>query len=52
MPLSSPAAAIIGRKLYVVAGSPNGRSMPADMWVRNGTLRDHEKSCVLLQTTS
>ena len=34
MPLSSPAAAIIGGKLYVAGGSPNGRSVQADMWVR------------------
>ncbi len=33
MPLSSPAAAIIGGKLYVGGGSPNGRSVQADMWV-------------------
>ncbi|HIA47702.1 MAG TPA: hypothetical protein EYN96_06965 [Candidatus Hydrogenedentes bacterium] len=35
MPLSSPAAAIIGGKLYVGGGSPNGRSVQADMWVRS-----------------
>ena len=35
MPLSSPAAAIIGGKLYVAGGSPNGRSVQADMWVTN-----------------
>lgn len=34
MPLSSPAAAIIGGKLFVAGGSPNGRSVQADMWVR------------------
>ena len=34
MPLSSPAAAIIGGRLYVAGGSPNGRSVQADMWVR------------------
>ncbi len=33
MPLSSPAAAIIGGKLYVGGGSPNGRNVQADMWV-------------------
>jgi N-acetylneuraminic acid mutarotase len=32
MPLSSPAAAIIGGKLYVGGGSPNGRNVQADMW--------------------
>jgi len=32
MSLSSPAAAIIGGKLYVGGGSPNGRSVQADMW--------------------
>ena len=35
MPLSSPAAAIIGGKLYVGGGSPDGRSVGADMWVRS-----------------
>ena len=34
MALSSPAAAIIGGKLYVAGGSPNGRNVQADMWVR------------------
>jgi N-acetylneuraminic acid mutarotase len=33
MPLSSPAAAIIGGKLYVAGGSPNGSSVRAAMWV-------------------
>ncbi len=33
MPLSSPAAAIIGGKLFVAGGSPNGRSVQASMWV-------------------
>ena len=33
MPLSSPAAAIIGGKLYVGGGSPTGSSVQADMWV-------------------
>ena len=33
MPLSSPAAAIIRGKLYVAGGSPNGRSVVANMWV-------------------
>ena len=35
MPLSSPAAAIIGGRLYVAGGSPDGRSVQADMWVRS-----------------
>ena len=35
MPLSSPAAAIIGGKLYVAGGSPNGGSVQARMWVRS-----------------
>lgn len=35
MPLSSPAAAIIDGKLYVVGGSPNGRSVQGKMWVRD-----------------
>ena len=35
MPLSSPAAAIIGGKLYVAGGSRDGRSVAAMMWVRN-----------------
>ena len=35
MPLSSPAAAIIGGKLYVAGGSPNGGSVQAKMWVRD-----------------
>ena len=35
MPLSSPAAAIISGKLYVAGGSPDGRSVQADMWVRD-----------------
>ncbi len=33
MPLSSPSASIIGGKLYVAGGSPNGGSVQADMWV-------------------
>ena len=33
MALSSPAAAIIGGKLFVAGGSPNGRSVQAKMWV-------------------
>ena len=33
MPLSSPAAAIIGGKLFVAGGSPNGRSVQGLMWV-------------------
>ncbi|MEE2777377.1 MAG: kelch repeat-containing protein [Acidobacteriota bacterium] len=33
MPLSSPAAAILGGKLYVAGGSPTGSSVQADMWV-------------------
>jgi hypothetical protein len=33
MPLSSPAAAIIGGKLYVAGGSPNGSRVQAKMWV-------------------
>ena len=33
MPLSSPAAAIIGGKLYVAGGSPNGGRVQAKMWV-------------------
>lgn len=35
MPLSSPAAVIIGGKLYVAGGSPDGRSVQADMRVRS-----------------
>ncbi len=35
MPLSSPAAAIIGGKLYVAGGSPNGGSVQGKMWVRD-----------------
>ena len=35
LPLSSPAAAIIGGKLYVAGGSPNGRSVQGKMWVRD-----------------
>ena len=35
MSLSSPAAAIIGGKLYVAGGSPNGRRVQAKMWVRS-----------------
>lgn len=35
MALSSPAAAIIRGKLYVAGGSRDGRSVQADMWVRN-----------------
>ena len=35
MPLSSPAAAIIGGKLYVAGGSPNGSSVQGKMWMRN-----------------
>lgn len=35
MPLSSPSAAIIGGKLYVAGGSPNGSSVQGKMWVRN-----------------
>ncbi|MFP6673735.1 MAG: kelch repeat-containing protein [Pirellulaceae bacterium] len=34
-PLSSPAATIIEGKLYVAGGSPNGRSVQGDMWVRS-----------------
>ncbi len=33
MPLSSPAAAIVGDKLYVSGGSRNGSSVEAAMWV-------------------
>ena len=33
MPLSSPAAAIIGGELFVAGGSPNGGSVQAKMWV-------------------
>ena len=33
-PLSSPAAAIIGGKLYVAGGSPNGSSVQGKMWMR------------------
>jgi N-acetylneuraminic acid mutarotase len=33
MQLSSPAAAIIDGKLWVAGGSPDGRSVQADMWV-------------------
>ncbi len=33
MPLSSPAAAIIGGKLYVAGGSATGRGAQAKMWV-------------------
>jgi len=35
MPLSSPAARIIGGKLYVAGGSPTGRSVQGKMWVLN-----------------
>ena len=35
MPLSSPAAAIIGNKLYVAGGSPDGGSVQAKMWMRD-----------------
>ena len=35
MPLSSPAAAIIGGKLYVAGGSPDGGSVQGLMWVRH-----------------
>jgi len=35
MSLSSPAAAIIGGKLYVAGGSPNGRLVQGNMWVRD-----------------
>ena len=35
MPLSSPAAAMIGGKLYVAGGSPNGSSVQGKMWVRD-----------------
>ena len=35
MPLSSPAAAIIGGKLYVAGGSPNGSSVQGLMWARD-----------------
>ena len=35
MPLSSPAATIIEGKLYVAGGSPNGRLVQGDMWVRD-----------------
>ena len=35
MPLSSPAATIIGGKIYVAGGSPNGRSVQGKMWVRD-----------------
>jgi N-acetylneuraminic acid mutarotase len=34
-PLSSPAAAIIGGKLYVAGGRPNEGGVIADMWVRD-----------------
>lgn len=33
MPLSSPAAAVLGDKLYVAGGSPDGRSVQGRMWV-------------------
>ncbi|MDE0828491.1 MAG: hypothetical protein OSB03_04775 [Vicinamibacterales bacterium] len=33
MPLSSPAAGIIGDKLYVAGGSPGNSAVQADMWV-------------------
>ena len=29
------AAAIIGNKLYVAVGSPNGSTVQSDMWVRD-----------------
>ena len=35
MPLSSPAAAIIGGKIYVAGGQPRGGVILADMWVRD-----------------
>ncbi len=35
MPLSSPAAAIIGGKLYVAGGASKGNKVQADMWVRD-----------------
>jgi N-acetylneuraminic acid mutarotase len=35
MPLSSPAAAIIGGRLYVAGGSPGRSVVQADMWVRD-----------------
>ena len=38
MPLSSPAADIIGGKLYVAGGSPNGRSVQTKKWVRSAPL--------------
>ena len=38
MPLSSPAAAIIGGRLYVAGGSPNGSSVQGKMWVRDAPL--------------
>ena len=33
MPLSSPAAAVIGKRLYVAGGSKDGTSVQARMWV-------------------
>ena len=38
MPLSSPAAAIIGGKLYVADGSPTRRSEQGNMWVWDAPL--------------
>ncbi len=35
MPLSSPAAASIGGKLYVAGGAAGGANVQADMWVRD-----------------
>ena len=35
MPLSSPAAAIIGGRLYVAGGSPGRSVVQADMWVKD-----------------
>ena len=35
MPLSSPAASIIGGRLYVAGGSPGSSAVQSDMWVRD-----------------